>query len=279
MEQGLTAGVDLGSSTVKMVVLDGPSVVKEAVENATQRPAETAMRLLNEVPPCPVVATGYGRDLLEVHRNIPTITEIKAHALGARQHVPGCMTVIDVGGQDLKVICLDAAGKVCRFEMNDRCAAGTGKFLEIMAHRLGYPLSSFGEAALAGSDTLSISAMCTVFAESEVVGLINRDVDRSTIARALHQSVVKRIAAMFKRTDPPTGTLVVTGGGALNPGLIRLLQDTLGIPVQAAPGPQTAGALGCAIHARRLAASGYFGSCQDTVILRQDPQRTIGGAE
>jgi (R)-2-hydroxyacyl-CoA dehydratese activating ATPase len=247
-----TAGIDLGSSTVKVVVLDGSSVVREIVANATERPAEAALRLLADVPPCPVVATGYGRDLLEVHHNFPTITEIKAHALGARHHVPGCATVIDVGGQDLKVICLDAAGKVARFEMNDRCAAGTGKFLEIMAQRLSYSLPDFGGAALNGSDTLVISAMCTVFAESEVVGLINRGMDRNAIARALHQSVVKRIAAMFKRTDPPAGKIVVTGGGALNPGLMGLLQDALGFPVEAATAPQTAGALGCAIHARQM---------------------------
>ena len=252
MDQRLTAGIDIGSCTVKVVVLDGQSVVRETVVDATARPAETALRLLAGTPPCPTVATGYGRDLLEVHRNIPTITEIKAHALGARFHCPECATVIDVGGQDLKVICLDAAGKVARFEMNDRCAAGTGKFLEIMAQRLGYPLAEFGDAALTGADALTISAMCTVFAESEVVGLINRGVDRRDIARALHQSVVKRVSAMFKRTDPLAGQVVVTGGGALNAGLIGLLQESLGVPIQAAPAPQTAGALGCAIHARQL---------------------------
>jgi (R)-2-hydroxyacyl-CoA dehydratese activating ATPase len=246
-----TAGVDLGSSTVKVVVLDGSSVVRATVANATERPAEAALRLLAQLPPCPIVATGYGRDLLEVHHNFPTITEIKAHALGAQHHAPSCATVIDVGGQDLKVICLDAAGKVARFEMNDRCAAGTGKFLESMAQPVGYSLPDFGQAALSGSDTLVISAMCTVFAESEVVGLINRGVERHSIARALHQSVVKRIAAMFKRVDPGLGTVVVTGGGALNPGLIGLLQKALGVAVQTVPHAQSAGALGCAIHARQ----------------------------
>ena len=251
MQHRLTAGIDIGSCTVKMVVLDDGLVVREALADATARPAETALRLLDEAPACPVVATGYGRDLLEVRRNIPTITEIKAHALGARFHCPACTAVIDVGGQDLKVVCLDANGKVARFEMNDRCAAGTGKFLEIMAQRLGYSLAEFGNAALTGADALAISAMCAVFAESEVVGLINRGVDRRDVARALHQSVVKRVAAMFKRADAPAGRVVATGGGALNPGLIALLQASLGISIQPAPSAQTVGALGCAIHARQ----------------------------
>ena len=252
MACAFTAGIDVGSSTVKLVVLDGDAIQHQSVADATAEPAKAALGLLERVPSCSIVATGYGRDLLELKRSVPTISEIKAHAMGARFMFPACTAVVDIGGQDLKVTGLDGAGKVARFELNDRCAAGTGKFLEIMAHRLGYSLEDFAAAALAGSETITISAMCTVFAESEVVGLLNRGHGRGDIARALHHSVVKRIAAMFKRTEPRTEAVVATGGGALNNALVTLLAEALAIHIQAAPDPQIVGALGCALHARAM---------------------------
>lgn len=246
----ITAGIDIGSSSIKLVVLENLSIVKREVVPATFRPLDTARNLIALVPEgSPVFATGFGRDLLNTGFGMPTITEIKAHAFGARFLFPDCKTIIDIGGQDLKIINLDTKGKLARFEMNDRCAAGTGKFLEVMAQRLGYTLSDFGKAAEVGKDSVTISAMCTVFAESEVVGLINRGFRREDISRALHRSVVKRITAMYKRLDSENSFTVVTGGGARNSGLVALLGETLCTIIHSSDDSQLAGALGCALSA------------------------------
>ena len=246
----ITGGIDIGASSIKLVVLENLSIVKREVVPATFRPLDTARDFLALVPKgSPIFATGFGRDLLDTEFNMPTITEIKAHALGARFLFPKCETVIDIGGQDLKIINLDTKGKVARFEMNERCAAGTGKFLEIMAQRLGYTVSDFSKAAEAGRDSVTISSMCTVFAESEVVGLINRGFSREDISRALHRSVAKRIAAMYKRLDSESSFTVATGGGARNGALLALLGETLSTIIQSSDDSQLAGALGCALSA------------------------------
>jgi len=246
----ITGGIDIGSSSIKLVVMENLSVVKRETVPATFRPLDTARDLLALVPEgSPAFATGFGRDLLDKEFSMPTITEIKAHALGARFLFPDCKTIIDIGGQDLKIINLDTKGKVARFEMNDRCAAGTGKFLEVMAQRLGYTLSDFGKAAEAGKDSVTISAMCTVFAESEVVGLMNRSFSREDISRALHRSVVKRITAIYKRLDSENSFTVVTGGGSRNSALLALLGETLCTIIHHSEDSQLAGALGCALSA------------------------------
>jgi (R)-2-hydroxyacyl-CoA dehydratese activating ATPase len=244
---GIAAGIDIGSVTVKLAVTDGNSaVVRREVVDAGFDPRATAETLLESLPEnvC-LVATGYGRDLVEA----PSITELKAHAMGARFLFPDCSCLIDIGGQDVKVVCLDYKGKVAKFEMNDRCAAGTGKFLEIMAGRLGFTLDQFSEAALAGGDAITISSMCTVFAESEVVGLVNRGRNRQDIAAALHRAVVVRVASMYKRLEPGPGRIVLSGGGGRNCALTAMLGQSIGIKLTVAPDPQIVGALGCAIEA------------------------------
>jgi (R)-2-hydroxyacyl-CoA dehydratese activating ATPase len=249
MTSGIAAGIDIGSATIKLAVTgwNGAFIRREVVD-AGFDPRATAETLLASLPEhAPLVATGYGRDLVDAH----SITELKAHALGARFLFPDCSCLIDIGGQDVKVVCLDKKGKVAKFEMNDRCAAGTGKFLEIMAHRLGLTLDKFAEAALAGSDTVTISSMCTVFAESEVVGLVNRGQNRQDIAAALHRAVVVRVASMFKRLEPGTGRIVLSGGGGRNHALAALLEQAIGKKLTVAPDPQIVGALGCAIEARK----------------------------
>ncbi|BDU71603.1 acyl-CoA dehydratase activase [Mesoterricola silvestris] len=245
------AGLDLGSTTVKLVVVEAGAVVRAEVADATAEPRRAAEDLLRSLPPgCQVLATGYGRDLLEVAFGLPGVSEIKAHATGAGFLVPGCSAVIDVGGQDVKVIKLDGAGRVQKFEMNDRCAAGTGRFLEVMARRLGYRLEAFPEAAAAGTESVTIHSMCTVFAESEVVGLLNRGVAREDLGRALHLSVARRIASMFGRTGcDPEGLTLCTGGGGGNAFLVACLGDLIGGRVRTHPRAQVAGALGCALLA------------------------------
>ncbi len=173
------------------------------------------------------------------------MTEIKAFAIGAAFYQPATRTVIDIGGQDCKIIRVDQ-GKVRDFEMNDRCAAGTGKFLEVMAHTLGYPIAEFGQEALASADSVSINSMCTVFAESEVISLIAKGEHPRRIALGLHQSIINRILAMLGRTGYEE-TIFFAGGAAKNPCLVRLLEQRLGRSLYIPEEPQIVGAVGAAL--------------------------------
>ncbi|MDX9819352.1 MAG: acyl-CoA dehydratase activase, partial [Desulfococcus multivorans] len=181
----------------------------------------------------------------------PTVTEIKAHARGANRLFPEARTVLDIGGQDSKAMTLFPDGRVRKFEMNDRCAAGTGKFLEIMARTLGFEIEEFGREALLAENNLNISSMCTVFAESEVTSLIARGRNRREIARGLHASVVRRAVGMINRVSS-SGNIVFTGGVAKNPCMRSLLAESLGRSVLIPEDPQLVGALGAALLAGGL---------------------------
>jgi predicted CoA-substrate-specific enzyme activase len=244
------AGIDLGSRTICLVVVDrsGEIVLMDQADTGFD-PMSAAEKLIHGVAFDAVLATGYGRNLLEIAWDAPTLTEIKAHGRGARASFPTAGTVLDIGGQDSKAISLFDNGRVRKFEMNDRCAAGTGKFLEIMAKALGFSIDEFGPAALSTTHDLKISSMCTVFAESEVTSLISRGADRREIARGLHASVVRRAVGMIKRVSDE-GPIVFTGGVAQNPCIGRLLQEGLGREVLVARQPQMTGALGAALLAR-----------------------------
>jgi predicted CoA-substrate-specific enzyme activase len=211
-------------------------------------PIAEAERLVDGVGFDSIMATGYGRNLFEIAFDAPTITEIKAHAWGARAVFPDARTVLDIGGQDSKAIALLENGRVQKFEMNDRCAAGTGKFLEIMARTLGYAIEEFGKEALLADGDLSISSMCTVFAESEVTSLIAKGRDRRDIARGLHVSVIRRAAGMINRVSAG-GDIVFTGGVAKNPCMSALLSEKLGRRILIPDDPQRVGALGAALLA------------------------------
>lgn len=246
----VSAGIDIGSSTIKLAVIENGCIRNWEVVQSASQPLLTVNSLLNTIEPdIPIVATGYGRDFLEAERPISTISEIKAHAIGAKFLFPSCRSIIDIGGQDVKVITLDISGKVARFEMNDRCAAGTGKFLEVMAQRLEFTLEKFSSAALQGKDGIKISSLCTVFAESEIIGLINRGCSTEDISRALHWSVINRIKTMFSRVEA-IGPTVITGGGSKNIALLELFRECLQSEILISEYSQIAGALGCAISAR-----------------------------
>ena len=179
------------------------------------------------------VATGYGRRLFaESFKkvDITTITEIQAYALGARFLFPKVRTVLDIGGQDTKVIALTATGKVAKFEMNDRCAAGTGKFLEFMATSLQIPLESFGGFALQADKRIQINNMCTVFAESEATSLMARGERPENIDLGLHLAIGQRTLAMLRRVgmEPP---LIFAGGVAHNLCVRTILQEQLEVPL------------------------------------------------
>ena len=244
------AGIDIGSRTIELVVVNRAGDILHSVQTDTGfDPLQEAGNLINGVHYDRIMATGYGRTLFEVSFDAPTVTEIKAHATGARALFPDARTVLDIGGQDSKAIALLENGKVKKFEMNDRCAAGTGKFLEIMARTLGFTIEDFGREALLAEKDLNISSMCTVFAESEVTSLIAKGNNRREIARGLHTSVIRRAAGMINRVSSQ-GDIVFTGGVARNPCMQALLTEKLGRNVLVPQNPQLVGALGAALLAK-----------------------------
>jgi predicted CoA-substrate-specific enzyme activase len=178
-----------------------------------------------------------------------TITEITCHAVGVRHLVPTAQTVIDIGGQDSKLVRLDANGKVRDFAMNDRCAAGTGRFLEVVADRLGLSLGELGPMAARSHSPAAISSMCVVFAETEIIGLLAGGRSGEDIVAGVQTAIASRIVAMAGRNvEPP---IVFTGGVARISGMETALQTALGQPVAISPEPQMTGALGAALLARR----------------------------
>jgi predicted CoA-substrate-specific enzyme activase len=185
-------GLDIGSRTVKRVTVDDGEATDHLVVPNNYDPLAVCDELLSGQRADRVVATGYSRHLYAEYRDAATLTEIRAVALGARRVYPRARTLLDIGGQDTKVISLDAEGAVVKFEMNDRCAAGTGRFLEVMATALSYPMDDFVRASREANSSRTINAMCTVFAESEVVSATARGVDRAELARGLHEAVACR---------------------------------------------------------------------------------------
>jgi len=194
-----------------------------------------------------MVATGYGRNLVGFADM--TITEISCHASGVRHLVPEAKTVVEIGGQDSKVIKLNGKGTVQDFAMNDRCAAGTGRFLEIVASRLGVGLSDLGPLAAESASPASISSMCVVFAETEIVGLLASGVLPADLAAGVQISIARRVATMVGRSVQVP--VVFTGGVAMIPSMVGSMETILGCPVIVPPEPMFTGALGAAILAGR----------------------------
>ena len=250
----ISIGLDVGSRTIKMVTFD--TTIKEATVIETgANPLRRCQELMSGRNCERLVVTGYGRHLVAPVLGGEVISEIRAFAIGARNLYPDCRTVIDIGGQDCKVISLSDNGEVQKFEMNDRCAAGTGKFLEIMANTLEVKISELGKLALRASRTVQINSLCTVFAESEVVSLIARGEEVSPIALGLHDAIATRIATMARRVGIKE-RVVFAGGAALNQCLYRLVGEKLGVELTVPPEPQTVGAIGAAILATRSLSHG-----------------------
>jgi len=195
------------------------------------------------------VTTGYGRSSFPLAHKM--ITEITCHARGAFYICPETRTVIDIGGQDSKVIRLDKQGRNVDFQMNDKCAAGTGRFLEVMARALEVRLEDLGRLSRSAQRTIKISSMCTVFAESEVVSLIADNQPKEVIIRGLHDAIADRILGMVRRVGVEE-KVTLTGGVAKNEGVVLALEERLGVKVFVPPEPQIIGALGAALLARGL---------------------------
>jgi (R)-2-hydroxyacyl-CoA dehydratese activating ATPase len=246
----LVAGLDIGSRSIDLVLLEDARLVHWDLLPTTFDPLAQVRRLLNGIRAEVVVATGYGRKLaVEALSDlaVTAITEIQAFALGARRLNPEVRTVLDIGGQDTKAIALTPEGKVAKFEMNDRCAAGTGKFLEFMALALQVPLEEFGVFATRADRRIQINSMCTVFAESEATSLMARGEKPENIALALHLAIVSRTVSMLRRVGE-TPPILFAGGVAHNPCVRALLEESLGAPVTVPEQPDLVGALGAALH-------------------------------
>lgn len=253
----LFAGIDVGSLSTDVVLLDGKGKVAGhsivATGASTRRAsAEALSRALAAARGTPpdiafLVATGYGRETVESADL--TVTEITCHARGARSLFPEAATVLDIGGQDSKVIRLSPDGKVADFAMNDKCAAGTGRFLEVMARTLEMDLEEMGTRSLRSRKSLSVSSMCTVFAESEVISLIASGASPEDIAWGVHLAIASRIAALAERVGC-AAPAVMTGGVAKNPAARKALEDRFGMPLLVPEEPQLAGALGAALIAQ-----------------------------
>jgi (R)-2-hydroxyacyl-CoA dehydratese activating ATPase len=252
----ICAGIDAGSRTIKVVLLDaaGPRLVAGGVVDQGVQQQKLAMDLLDRLLAQqglgrddlgPVVATGYGRKLIRIaHRSV---TEITCQAGGVHHLLPDARTIIDVGGQDSKLVRLNARGTVEDFVMNDRCAAGTGRFLEVVATQLEVALDELAPLLAASPQPAPISSMCVVFAETEIVGLLASGARREDILAGVEASLATRIAAMGGRSLP--GPVVFTGGVALVPGMDAALEAALGTPVRIAPHCQLTAALGAALLA------------------------------
>lgn len=249
------AGLDVGSRSIELVVLDsGGEVVDRAKAPTTFHPAQQVARMLDGRIPGRIVATGYGRELVAgmgLGCAVTTVTEITAYARGAAALHPEVRAILDIGGQDTKAILLAGlapGGKVLRFEMNDRCAAGTGKFLEHVAGVFQIPIADFGPYALQGAPGLGINTMCTVFAETEATSLMARGHRPEDIALGLHAAIARRTVTMLRRIGftPP---LLFAGGVARNPCMVKLLAEALDCVLLTPAEPDHVGALGAALSA------------------------------
>jgi predicted CoA-substrate-specific enzyme activase len=254
----ITAGVDIGSLTAKAVILRDKEIAGYAVMPGGADVTAAAGQVLGQAleragvrqdEVAALVATGYGRAKVPLAGK--TVTEITCDARGTHYLFPEAGMIIDIGGQDSKVISLDSAGRVIDFAMNDKCAAGTGRFLEVMARALGIELDQLGPVSLKHKKTVVISSMCTVFAESEVVSLIAEGYAREDILNGLHQAIASRIAGMAQGQRVEK-VIMVGGGVAKNSGVVRALEDKLKAKVKVPPEPQIVAALGAAICAQEI---------------------------
>jgi predicted CoA-substrate-specific enzyme activase len=251
------AGVDIGAIAAKAVVLEDNQIRGYAILPTGYDVALAAKKVLQqslkkagltEKDLQRIVATGYGR--ISVSFADEKITEISCHAKGASWLVPETRMVIDIGGQDSKAIRVDESGNVTDFAMNDKCAAGTGRFLEVMARALELPIDKFGRLSLKSATPCSISSVCTVFAETEVISLRAEKKPLEDIIAGIHRAVAKRIVAMMAPIDI-VSSIMMTGGVAKNVGQREALEEELGTKLIIPEEPQIVGALGAALFAQR----------------------------
>lgn len=252
-----TIGIDIGSLATKVVLLDDNKLVDYRVDRSTYDFKRIGHNLFDDIleknnlksSDVYVMSTGYGRNSIDIADD--RITEITAHARGTQYFFPEVHSVIDIGGQDSKAIVISKkTGKVIDFQMNDKCAAGTGRFLEVMAHALEVPIEEIGTFALKSNDPAAISSTCTVFAESEVISLFARGASKEDIASGIHKSIARRVAGMAKRIGVAP-QLAFCGGVAKNNAVKKYLEIELGFDIVRPEHPQLTGAIGAALIAQK----------------------------
>lgn len=249
----ITAGIDVGSRTTKAVIWDGETVLGKALISTGWDPEKSARDAFEKAQQAAKVrrierkmVTGYGR--VNASFADDSVTEISAHARGVAHLRPGTRTLFDIGGQDSKAIILDTDGLVLDFAMNDRCAAGSGKFLEFLAMTMGLSIADFAELAYTSHHPVQISSICTVFAETEVLSLLAEGVPKQDVANGVHRSIALRVAQMAGSLRPEVPA-AFSGGVAQNRCMVRALGAALGLEIAVPEAPEYTGALGAAIIA------------------------------
>ena len=250
----MTLGIDVGSISTKAVVLNDKKIVFFQVKPTGYNVNEAGAIILDDIAANgidissihKIVSTGYGRNAVSCADK--SVTEITCHAAGVHFLAPEVRSIIDIGGQDSKAMAIDASGNVKDFVMNDKCAAGTGRFLEVMSRALEVDLENFGEFSLESDNPAPISSICTVFAESEVISLISKGEQRDNIIAGIHDSVGTRVAALARRVGMTNPTMM-TGGVAKNIGVVHALHEKLGLEIKVSENAQITGALGAALIA------------------------------
>ena len=253
----ITVGIDVGSITTKAAIVMGGNLISDKVistgYNAQSAGAKIYETIIAELglkasAVDKIIATGYGRNSVTFAHK--TVTEITCHAVGAHFLNPAVRSIIDIGGQDSKAIALDENGGVKDFAMNDKCAAGTGRFLEVMARALEININDFGDVSLKAVAPAKISSLCTVFAESEVISLIARGEKRENIIAGIHESIASRVVAMAGRIGL-SAPVMMTGGVAKNKGVVVALEKKTGYRIEVSEKAQVTGAIGAALIASR----------------------------
>lgn len=247
-------GIDSGSTSTNAVILDRKmNILATHVVRTGAKTADSAERILTEILEKAslvktdislIVSTGYGR--VSIPFADQNVTEISCHGKGAHFLNPDIRTILDIGGQDSKAIRLNERGDVIDFVMNDKCAAGTGRFLEMMARTLEIGIDELGPISLKWKDNIAISSMCSVFAESEVISLIALNREKADIAHGVHTAIAGKAMSLLKKVGLEQG-FMMTGGVAKNPGVVTVLEELLHARLFIYEEPEIVGALGAAL--------------------------------
>jgi len=252
----IVCGIDSGSTTTKVILMEGKRILGYAIglsgtdcnlaaKSVLSKALSMANASFKDINS--IISTGYGRRAITFANKF--VTEITCHGAGAKLLYKEAGLIIDIGGQDSKAILLNDEGVVEKFLMNDKCAAGTGRFLEVMASRLGIEMSELGNLVLKAEAPVQLNSTCTVFAESEIISVIARKVKKEDIAAGIHQSVARRVSGLAKRLEIRE-KVVFTGGVAKNIGMIKALEKELQTNLHIPKEPQLVGAIGAAYIAQ-----------------------------
>ncbi|MFO8056333.1 MAG: acyl-CoA dehydratase activase [bacterium] len=257
----LFAGIDIGSLTAEAVVIEDGKIAGSETMSVLPDPVDSARAVLGRLLERQglsrsdigyTISTGYGRERIQAEGLADeNYSEISCHGVGAYAHNPSVRTIIDIGGQDAKVIKVDKKGKLDNFVMNDKCAAGTGHFLEVMSRTLAVPLEEIGPMSLSSRKPAEMSNRCTIYVETEVIHYLQRGVDRKDVAAGINRAMAERVVALARRVDPEKDYMI-TGGVAKNVAVKKEIERILKIKIREPNiDPQIMGAYGAAIFAQR----------------------------